>query len=601
LPRLLEYLLLCGLAGWLLVSALLVGIEYYDGYDAICNAAAILRDDLSFNGLRAPLMALLLVPAEHLKQTLALHPLDVRPHHLTMAILHTGYVLVVYGLLVRRHADRRACLWAFVACVPSFVFFSYAPFISHDILPGAILLSMVVLSDAFHTRPRASTWLLLVLLGAVGPLIKQTYALFWGSVLVAQLVVGLFGTGSDRPHLLARWASLVGGAVASGAVAWLGIALSLGSAFPDVPFLSRPVEQIDLLFSEAGSYNTFPPWIYLRNLPAYGSVTLLLLVPGLVMALRGSRLQRAVALNWILLFAAMHLLWTREVRYIAFLAPLSAFLLVPPLRALLRRTWSSVGVLVLVLFNLSPLYPYSIAAEASRVFEPFYRQSEAARFLGPLGTSDPRPAPVLVNWNILSFAPPRHSPLAGDRYHRLFHFGRHHLGILFDYAPEEVVLASPAQLRWLWPADHALVLISQAPLMNSDAWLAEPPIGKYELEQALFLSKPIQLTRQADGRYEMGGGTVALTASGPPTSARVAIEGERLGSVLGVEGLASLHLRDRRAGYPLVKISSSAFLIAGLSSVPPIDPARPALVQTYEQKQQVKYAPEATSGSRMDE
>ena len=61
-----------------------------------------------------------------------------------------------------------------------------------------------------------------------------------------------------------------------------------------------------------------------------------LLVPGLVVSLRKSRMQRIIAAGWLLGFFAMHVVHLREVRYIAFLAPLSAFVIVPVVRSVLQ-------------------------------------------------------------------------------------------------------------------------------------------------------------------------------------------------------------------------------------------------------------------------
>ena len=69
------------LFGWLAASAWLVVVELFDGYQNICNARFFLGYSDKYQVLRFPMLGLLLVPAEAVKQALELHPLNVRPHH----------------------------------------------------------------------------------------------------------------------------------------------------------------------------------------------------------------------------------------------------------------------------------------------------------------------------------------------------------------------------------------------------------------------------------------------------------------------------------------------------------------------------------------
>jgi hypothetical protein len=332
-----EWLVLGGLIAWLVTAASVVDIEYYDGLDTICNARWFLGQGDFFLAHRAPMMAVTLIPAEWMRTTLGLHPLDFRPAHSTMALLHAGYLIAVYAALVRYFGRTWASLVAFLAAIPSFMFLSYAPFISHDLLPGALFLWMLLLGERFRREPRLGTWLVLVSLGAVGPLIKHTYALFWVSVLGTGVVLSLAGVGpgwraARRPLLL-----LVAGAVLSAAITWLSIALVAGQISYAAPFLLRPWALVRYLMTGAGGGVEFPWWVYLRNAAAYGPVAMALLIPGLLIGLWGASEQRAVALAWLLCVVVMQVLGMREVRYLAFLAPLTAFLLVPPVAFLLRR------------------------------------------------------------------------------------------------------------------------------------------------------------------------------------------------------------------------------------------------------------------------
>src|SRR5215470_3703233 len=93
-------------AAWLLLAAVLVDIEYYDGRSAICNARYFLGRSSFYLFDRGPVMGWLQMPAELVKDWLRLHPLEVRPHHVTMALLHVGYLLAVWGALVRQLGQR---------------------------------------------------------------------------------------------------------------------------------------------------------------------------------------------------------------------------------------------------------------------------------------------------------------------------------------------------------------------------------------------------------------------------------------------------------------------------------------------------------------
>ena len=138
-------------AAWLFAAAVLVQIEYYDGLSAISNARYFLGLSTFYFFDRGPLMAWVQMPSEALKSWLSLHPLDVRAHHAAMALVHLAYVVVVFRALTGQFGHSWSTLIAFLTGITSYVFFSYAPFLSHDLAPGALLIWMLIWSEVLFT------------------------------------------------------------------------------------------------------------------------------------------------------------------------------------------------------------------------------------------------------------------------------------------------------------------------------------------------------------------------------------------------------------------------------------------------------------------
>jgi hypothetical protein len=524
--------LLGAVAVWLFLAVVLVDIEYYDGLSAICNARYFLGRSPFYVFDRGPLMAWVLMPAELVKGWLRLHPLEVRPHHATMALLHVGYLLVVYGALLRWMGRHWSTLVAFASAITSYMFFSYAPFISHDIVPGALFLWMVIWSEQFAREPRFGAWLLLVVAGTLGPLVKQTFSVFWIAVLVAHLLPTL--VRSDSPHRTSPRALwwLAGGAVTSGLLAWLIYALVLANWAPQVPAWLRPYRNLQYLAHEYdGTDVRFPLWIYIRNLWAYGRMSTLLLIPGLVLSLSGSRLQRRVAFAWIAAVVFVHALPQREVRYLAFVAPLSALLIAPALSMLGRHKIGSLLIIVVLLFDL-----VGAAMEASRVAIPFYRHSEARTLLDPLADGDRLRRPLFHNISMLSFIAPDQSPLAADRYHRIFHVGIHHIAVLYGYAVGDVRLVLPRQAPALTATapEGSALLFSNAILAHRPTWIPGPPIGSESFAQGLATAQTIVLRRRHDDVYE--------TSTGDAVRVEVKRQGSAATLTFDGAGVAAAHM-----------------------------------------------------------
>ena len=490
-------------AAWLVAAAALVGVEYYDGVSAICNAGYFLGSSSFYFFDRGPLMAWLLMPAEALKQWLGLDPLTFVTHHATSALLHVGYLVVVYRALVGVFGHGWAVLVAFATAITSFVFASYAPFLSHDLWPGALFLWMVIWSERFAETPRWKPWVWLVVAGTMAALVKQTFSLFWVAILVAHVLPTL-GRSSARtsPRALA-W--LAAGAATSGMLAWTIYGIVLSNWAPEVAMWLRPYRNLQYL---AGVYDgtdvAFPWWIYLRNLWAYGRLTTLLLIPGIVFSLIGSRLERRIALAWMTAVILLHVMPLREVRYLACLAPLTAFMMVPAVRQVCQHRFGWVPVAALLMLDAT-----GAVVEASRIGEPFFRENPAKVLLAPLRRHETGSrGTIFHNVSMLSFVAPVPSPLAADRYHHIFHLGINQIGVLYGYSPDQVRILPPAPGMALIgsAAEGSVLLFSNGILAHGPTWEPAPPIGGESLVQGLAVLQTVALRRTAAGRYQRSDG-----------------------------------------------------------------------------------------------
>ena len=57
---------------------------------------------------------------------------------------------------------------------------------------------------------------------------------------------------------------------------------------------------------------------------------------------------------------------------------------------------------------------------------------------------------MISNTPMFSFVAQGATPLAADRYHRVFNFGLHHMALLYGYQPADVVLAPNGQFPKAW-------------------------------------------------------------------------------------------------------------------------------------------------------
>ncbi len=500
LARIGWYVLLGVSAVWLVAAAVIVDVEYYDGLSAICNSRFFLSWGDFYFFDRGPFMAWVEMPAEALKRRLAIEPLDLRLDHATTALLHVGYLLAVYRAIVSKFGRIWSALAVFASAVTSYVFFSYAPFVSHDLAPGALLLWMIIWSDEFAQSRRPAFWLLLVAAGTAAPLIKQTYGVFWIAILFAHGLPLIMRTDpanrSDRRAL--TW--LVVGAAASGVLTWIVYGLVLRTWVPDTALWLRPYRNLQYLgHVYDGTDTVFPIWIYIRNLWAYGRLTTLLLIPGLALSLAGTRLQRRAGIAWVTVVVFIHLLPLREVRYFAFAAPLTAFIVAPAAIALGRYPVGRLLMASLLMFDLG-----GAAIEASRIRKPFYRHNELRALLEPIARAGTPRKPLFHNISMLTFVAPDQSPLAADRYHRIFHVGVLHIRLLYGYAADQVRIILPTQLASATgrSPDGSAFLFANEILAHGPSWVPAPPIGARAFVQGLATLQTMAVQYRPDGAYQ---------------------------------------------------------------------------------------------------
>lgn len=530
---------------WLLACALIVQGEYGDGYQTIVNARYLFGDSPNYYVQRGPLAAIALWPVDFIVKVLDIDPIDVRPYHLFSAIVHSAYLVLGWLFLRRAPGSVEARLIAFVAAILSVIFYAYAPFLSHDILPGILFLLMIFLSHRWLEKRQTGDAVFLVLLGGAVTLVKQTYAIFWVAIMVYAIAAWMLKWQSERVSLRAL-VTLGAFAASSAVISWLSYAWFIGGELPNSPLLTRPMKLVEAISGQYGEAHTniFATDLYLRNLPNYGIAAMLLVAPGLYLALRGADARmRQIAVCWLVSACIMQLIGFREARYLGFLAPLTAMLLVPVVQLFLRRQVAVAALLLLVLFDQSRgiragLKPLSSAAGVN-----------VMRFINSAGDQ-----PDIVTSNVLSFALVANSPLPRDRYHGIFHLTPELLNGLYEGQVSVSTITDPKDQveSEIQPGDR--VYFSNNTLVRGPPW----PEKNQPAELADFLlvagqAVTLDLQRRGDnlhrsdddGTYVMylplpgTSGQMPVLTSGPLSLSAAAnlvgdeIAGERL-EILGV-------------------------------------------------------------------
>jgi hypothetical protein len=397
---------------WIFACAIMVQGEYGDGYQTIVNARFLFADSPGFYVQRGPLAAIALWPVETLRTWFDWNAVDVRPYHVYSGILHSLYLIGCWYLLKRTGPNRVAQIIAFVAAILSVVFYANAPHLSHDIIPGLLFLLLIFICNRWLNAPSRILGLQLVLLGTAVTFIKQTYALFWAA-LVFYALVALAMKWDDGRVTVRKSVILVGLAGFSGVLSWIGYGVFAANELTAAAILAAPLELLGRISDQYGDQHSsiFSPELYLRNLHNYGIAVVLMVIPGLVYAFRSTDARlRMIAFCWVVCVVAMQLVSFKEVRYLAFLAPLSAVLIVPVVQSLITHRLAAGLLMALILFDQYRGISVSAAQLSSTAGVDIRRFLEAPEGDGRVFSS-----------RILSFVYMPDSPMLRDPYHGIYH------------------------------------------------------------------------------------------------------------------------------------------------------------------------------------
>ena len=376
-------------------------------------------------------------PVEVLVNAFALDPLDVRPYHLFSGALHSAYLLGCWFLLKRAPGSNIARLLGFGAAILTVIFYAYAPYLSHDLLPGLLFLVMIFLCNRWIERPNSIDAIYLVLLGAAVTLIKQTYAIFWVALIVYALISTLLKWDGGRVTIR-KLAILTAQATLSAIISWFCYGLFVSGALPDAPFLTLPIILMTSVVEQYGDEMPamFSVDLYLRNLHNYGIAAMLLVLPGIVLAFRGSDTRmRLIAVCWLVAAIIMQFVSFREARYLGFLAPLTAMLIVPVVPVLLTRKFATIALVAVVLLDQYR----GLAVGAAQITST--ASVNVMRFINA-----PEGDGRVISSNVLSFVYHGDSPLARDRYHGIYHLTPKLLFGLYEGRVRMGILDGPGDL-----------------------------------------------------------------------------------------------------------------------------------------------------------
>jgi hypothetical protein len=163
---------------------------------------------------------------------------------------------------------------------------------------------------------------------------------------------------------------------------------------------------------------------------------------------------------------------------------------------------------------------------------------------------------------MLSFVAPDQSPLAADRYHRIFHIAVNHIAVLYGYAAGDVRIVLPRQATALMATapEGSVLLFSNAILAHGPTWVPAPALGSASFVQGLATAQTIVLRRRPDNVYETSRGdaiTVEAKRQGSHTTLVIDAAGlgeARMGSLIPVAIIhgSRVHPLDRRLDGSLV-------------------------------------------------
>jgi hypothetical protein len=446
---------------WVFACAIMTQGEYGDGYQTIVNGRYFFADSANYFVQRGPLAGLALWPVEALRAWIGWGAIDVRPYHVYSGILHSLYLIGCWYLLKRTGPDRVAEIIAFVAAILSVVFYANAPYLSHDIIPGLLFLLLIFLCNRWLNSPDKVLGLQLVLLGTAVTLIKQTYALFWVA-LVLYTLLALVMKWDDRRVTLRKTAMLLALAGFSGILSWLAYGLFIANDLNGASVLSGPLDLMKAVSNQYGSSHSdvFTADLYFQNLHNYGIAALLMVIPGLIYAFRASDARlRMIAVCWVICALALQFVSYKEVRYLAFLAPLTAVLIVPIVQTVMKHRLAAGLLMIVILFDQYRGLSTSAAQLSSTA------GVNVSRFLeAPDG--DGR----VIASKSLSFVYMAASPMPRDPYHGIYHITPPLIRNLNEDQFEVIELGDPRELGLVGLEVGDRVYFSNTTIVRKAPW-----------------------------------------------------------------------------------------------------------------------------------
>lgn len=476
---------------WILACALLVKGEYGDGYQTMVNGRFFFADATNYYVQRGPLAALAMGPVELFRSWLNWSAIDVRPYHFYSGLLHSLYLFGCWMLLKRSGDDRVAQFIAFSAAILSVVFYANAPHLSHDIIPGLLFLLLIFLCNRWLNAPSKMLALQLVLLGTAVTFIKQTYALFWVALVLYALLAYVLKFDDGRVSLK-KAGSVLGLAAISAVLSWIGYGLYIVPEFPGATVLTGPLDLMKAVSVQYGNeFDTiFIADIYLRNIHNFGIAAMLLVVPGLVLAFRGHDARlRMIAVCWVASVMALQLVSFREVRYLAFLAPLTAMLIIPVVQVVIKHRSTAAILLLVILFDQYRGLTVSAAQLSST------GGIDIDRFIAA-----PEGKGKTVFSRILSFVYMPASPMRRDPYHGIYHLSAALYRRLNENRLAVIELYDPRDLghMGLEPGDQ--VFYSNTTVLRKAPWRRDNvPAALETLAMVAGDATTVTLRRAADG------------------------------------------------------------------------------------------------------
>ncbi len=424
------YLIFSIVSCWLLACAWLIEGEYGDGYATIVNSRFLFADGPHYLSYRGPVAAIILWPVELLLSLTEISKFSVVPYHLYSVVFHGGYLIGCWLLLRRLYGVSSASLLAFVAAILSTVFVAYSPYLSHDILPGLIFLLMILVIHRWLSVQTFGLAMLMIFLGAAVTLFKQTYAIFWISIVFSVFILLLT---RKAPELIngRKFAILLLLAGISALISWLGYGFFGQWNFSEQSIWFRPVSIAQFVsnsyssetVNSNGSWEEIFPWyIYWANIHNYGLTAILMVIPGSYLAFRSQNSkQLMLAISWLFSFIFILLLSAREVRYLGFLAPLTMVLIFPVIQNIIHSKR-----VIILLFSAVFLFDVSRSLTLGIGYLTNAGSMQMGKFFSPLENvlaTDSR----LFTTKILNFPFLAKSPFWRDRYHGIYHVSDIHL------------------------------------------------------------------------------------------------------------------------------------------------------------------------------